>query len=105
MLAAAERLTGSLGLREEEGGEPEIFLCHTTCELGATRMSEVLDEFGGFLDRNRGEVLVVFVEPYVPPAEIDQAFQDAGLDDQVVTLRRNEPIPTLGPARPGRHRA
>ena len=58
VLAAAERLTGSLGLREQEGGEREIFLCHTTCELGATRMSEVLDEFRGFLDRNRGEVLV-----------------------------------------------
>ena len=96
VLAAAERLTGSLGLREQEGGEREIFLCHTTCELGATRMSEVLDEFHGFLDRNRGEVLAVFIEPYVPADEIDQAFQDAGLDDQVVTLRRNEPIPTLG---------
>jgi hypothetical protein len=59
-------------------------------------MSEVLDDFRGFLERNRGEVLVVFVEPYVPPAEIDQAFQDAGLDDKVVTLRRKEPIPTLG---------
>jgi hypothetical protein len=96
VLAAAERLTGSLGLREDEGGEPELFLCHTTCELGATRMSEVFDDFRDFLDRNRGEVLVVFIEPYVPPAEIEQAFQDAGLDDYVVTLQTDEPLPTLG---------
>jgi hypothetical protein len=96
VLAAAERLTGSLGLREQEGGERELFLCHTTCELGATRMSEVLDEIRGFLDRNRGEVLVIFIEPYVPPAEIEQAFQDAGLDDHVLTLQRGEPPPTLG---------
>jgi hypothetical protein len=96
VLAAAERLTGSLGLREEEGGDPELFLCHTTCELGATRMSDVLDDFRVFLDLNPGEVVVLFVEPYVPAAEIDQAFQDAGLGDQVVTLERNEPMPTLG---------
>ncbi|MDP9190016.1 MAG: hypothetical protein M3O25_12295, partial [Actinomycetota bacterium] len=96
VLAAAERLTGRLGLRENEGGEREIFLCHTTCELGATRMSESLDQFREFLERNPGEVVILFIEPYVPPVEIEKAFKEAGLDDHVETLQRDEPLPTLG---------
>ena len=96
VLAAAERLTGRLGLRENEGGEREIFLCHTTCELGATRMSDELDLFHDFLERNPGEVVIVFIEPYVPPAEIERAFKDADLDQYVETLERDEPMPTMG---------
>jgi hypothetical protein len=96
VLAAAERLTGRLGLRENEGGERELFLCHTTCELGATRMSESLDQFRDFLERNPGEVVILFAEPYMPADEIEQAFKDADLDRYVETLRRDEPMPTLG---------
>jgi hypothetical protein len=96
ILASAERLTGSLGLRDEEGGEREIFLCHTTCELGATRMADVLDLFRDFLDRNTGEVVILFLEPYVPPDDVQAAFADAGLDDYVETLELGEPMPTLG---------
>jgi hypothetical protein len=96
VLASAERLTGSLGLREQDGGERELFLCHTTCELGATRMAEVLDVFGDFLDRNSGEVVILFLEPYVPPEEIEAAFREAGLEENVETLELGKPVPTMG---------
>lgn len=96
VLAAAERLTGRLGLREGEGGRREVFLCHTTCELGATRFSEVLAEYRDFLARNPGEVVVLFIEPYVEPDAIERAFADADLDDEVETLELGEPMPTLG---------
>lgn len=96
VLAAAEGLTDSIGLRENEGGEKQIFLCHTTCELGATSMPDTLDIYRSFLERNPGEVLVLFLEPYVPPSAIEDAFADAGLDRYVATLRLRGPQPTLG---------
>ncbi len=96
ILAAAERLGGSLGLRAEEGGEPEVFLCHSVCELGAGRMVDELGVIRDFLDENPGEVVILFVEPYVEPADVEQVFEEAGLVDQVATIERGVPLPTLG---------
>ena len=95
-LAAAERLAGGLGIRSASGGEPEVWLCHTVCELGATRFDETLDVFREFLEANPGEVVILFVEPYVDPAEVDTAFAEAGLDEYVAELDRHAPLPTLG---------
>jgi hypothetical protein len=96
VLAAAERLTGNLGVRAEDGGEREIFLCHTVCELGATKMSDALADVREFLDDNPGEVVILFFEPYVPPEAIADAFDEAGLTDRTAVLDRSQPLPTLG---------
>jgi hypothetical protein len=96
VLAAAERLTGNLGVRAEDGGEREIFLCHTVCELGATKMSTALTDVREFLDANPGEVVILFLEPYVSPEDIAKAFDDAELTDRTAVLDRSEPLPTLG---------
>jgi uncharacterized membrane protein HdeD (DUF308 family) len=95
VLKAAERLTGRLGVRGS-GGDRDLWLCHTVCELGATRMVDSLEVVRKFLDDNRGEVVILFIEPYVPPAEIAKTFERAGLDRYVATLARDEPLPTLG---------
>jgi hypothetical protein len=95
-LAAAERLAGRLGLGEEGGGEPEVYLCHTVCELGATKMVDALGEVRGFLDRNPGEVVILFIEPYVDPKTLAGVFEQADLSDELVTLDRDVPLPTLG---------
>jgi hypothetical protein len=95
VLASAERLAGRLGAGSTEG-ERDEWLCHTVCELGATRMVDSLEEIRKFLDEHRGEVIILFIEPYVPPTEIAKVFKRAGLDRYVVTLARDEPLPTLG---------
>jgi hypothetical protein len=94
-LKAAGRLAGRIGLGDEEG-EREVFLCHTACELGATRMVDALEVVRDFLSGNPGEVVIFFVEPYVAPAEIAETFEQAGLDRYVATLDRGAPLPTLG---------
>ena len=96
VLAAAERLTGRIGLRPGEKGEREAFLCHTTCELGATRLSVALGDYRTFLERNPGEVVILFVEPYVEPEKFEQEIRDAGLERYAKTLELGEPMPTLG---------
>jgi hypothetical protein len=95
ILKAAERLAGRVGLRGE-GGERDVFLCHTVCELGATPMVDALVNIREFLDANRSEVVIIFMEPYVAPKDIEKSFQESGLDKYVATLDRDEPLPTLG---------
>jgi hypothetical protein len=94
-LAAAERLVGRIGFGDASG-ERDVWLCHTICELGATRMVDALRDVREFLDKNRGEVVIIFIEPYVPPREIAKTFKESGLDRYVATLNRDEPLPTLG---------
>ena len=77
-LAAAERLAGRVGIRSEGDGEKDVFLCHTVCELGATKMVDALDDIREFLDRNPGEVVIIFIEPYVSPEDIEDVFQRGG---------------------------
>ncbi len=97
VLAAAERLAGNVGLRgKADPSDREVFQCHTVCELGATRLSESLDEIGAFMDANPGEVVVIFIEPYVEPEELARVFEEAGLADRAATLDRGAPLPTLG---------
>jgi hypothetical protein len=95
VLASAERLAGRLGAGDATG-ERDVWLCHTVCELGATRMVEALETIRSFLEANRGEVVILFVEPYVAPREIAARFREAGLDRYLATLSRDEPLPTLG---------
>jgi hypothetical protein len=94
-LEIADRLVGRVGLGDLSG-ERELFLCHTLCELGAEPLGEELAEIRRFLERSPAEVVIVMVEPYVPASAIDAAFDDARLLPHVATLRRDEPLPTLG---------
>ena len=96
VLAAAERLVGRQLGGDESDGTPDVWLCHTVCELGATRMVDSLKQMRDFLDANPGEVVILFIEPYVKPTEIAKRFEQAGLDKYVTTLSRDEPLPTLG---------
>jgi hypothetical protein len=95
VLKAAERLAGRLGAGDA-GGERELWLCHSVCELGATKMVDSLREIKEFLDANRGEIVILFIEPYATPQDIEKVFAESGLDRYVVTLERNSPMPTLG---------
>jgi hypothetical protein len=95
-LAAAQRLAGQVGAGGSGGGTSDVYLCHTVCELGATRMVDALGDIRSYLDSHRGEVVILFIEPYVAPADIARTFHAAGLDRYVATLQRDKPLPTLG---------
>jgi uncharacterized membrane protein HdeD (DUF308 family) len=94
-LRTAERLAGRAGLGATTGN-PEPYMCHTLCELGAEPLDEQFKLIKDFLDAHRGEVVVMFVEPYVPVAEIERSLRRTGLLDQAAELQRDEPLPTLG---------
>ena len=92
----AERAAGGLGLRGRGGGERKVYLCHTVCELGATKLADTLTAMREFLDDTPGEVVIVFVEPYVPPDAFAAVAAETGIDRYAATLERDEPLPTLG---------
>jgi hypothetical protein len=91
----AERLAGRVGAGSIEGPR-QVWLCHSLCELGATKMSDALDVYRDWLDENPGEIVVLMLEPSVPAWAVELQFRRAGLLDRVARLRRDQPLPTLG---------
>jgi hypothetical protein len=94
-LRVADRVAGGIGLGTLKG-EPEPYLCHTLCELGAEPLDHELGVITTFLREHPNQVLVVIVEDYVPPTTIKQAFGTAGLARYAATLQPHAPLPTLG---------
>jgi hypothetical protein len=94
VIEAARRLAGVIG--GVEAGDPKrTYLCHAYCELGATPLTPALSEINGFLDANPGEVIILFIQDAITPAETAQAFIASGLVNHVHTLTPGEPLPTL----------
>jgi hypothetical protein len=91
----AERLAGRVG-GGDLSGPRQVWLCHSLCELGATKMSAVLDTLRDWLDEHPGDLVVLFVEPSVPAWAIERQFRRTGLLPRVARPRPGRPLPTLG---------
>ena len=82
-----EAIDAALRIRERLGfsgeGKRDMYLCHSFCELGATRLDSVLDDLQAFLVANPGAVVVVINQDYVKPEDFVQAVRDAGLEELV----------------------
>jgi hypothetical protein len=91
----AERLAGRVGAGTLSGPR-QVWLCHSLCELGATKMSDALAVYRNWLDEHAGELIVLLIEPSVPAWAVQLQFRRAGLLDRVARLRRDQPLPTLG---------
>jgi len=92
-LAAARRLGPSIA--RGEPGPRDVWLCHTLCELGATRFTDTLTDMKEFLAREPQNVLVLFLENYVKDEDLAEAFRRTGTAGYAQTLDRGEPLPTL----------
>jgi len=94
-LRVADQVAGGIGLGNLHG-TPQLYLCHTLCELGAEPLDRELDLLRGFLERNPDQVVIVIVEDYPPAAAIASAFARASLTSYAATLEQGAPLPTLG---------
>ena len=93
---ALQRLSGSLRGGSPAAGARDIWLCHTLCELGATRMVDFLATIRRFLELNPDQVIILFDEDYVAERDLQGAFQRAGLFRRLAALQPGQPLPTLG---------
>jgi len=75
---AALRIRDRLGFKGK--GERGMYLCHSFCELGATRLDSVLADLRTFLVANPGAVVVVINQDYVTPEDFVGAVRDADLE-------------------------
>ena len=80
----------------QAGGPRGLYLCHGFCELGSQPLVDVLREMRDFLVRHPQEVLVMVIEDYVPPSDLEVAFTESGLVDFVYRSPLGPPWPTLG---------
>jgi hypothetical protein len=93
--SALQRFSASVGFGSKRG-KPAVWLCHTLCELGATKMSSFLDTVARFLKQNPEQVLIFFDEDYVSEASLQAEFKRAGLFSHLAVLRQGQQMPTLG---------
>jgi hypothetical protein len=100
---ALQRLSRSVGRGSVVRGKRDIWLCHTLCELGATRMVDFLGAIRQFLERNPDQVMILFDEDYVAERDLQAAFIRAGLFSRLATLQPGQPLPTLGDLIRSRH--
>jgi hypothetical protein len=90
---AALRIRSRLERRGE--GKRGIYLCHGFCEIGAVSLSSALTDLRSFLVAHPGAVVVVINQDEgVSPADIRDAFAQAGLLDLVYRGPLG-PFPTL----------
>ncbi len=90
---AALRIRGRLA--REGAGKREIFLCHGFCEIGAITLASALRDLRSFLVSHPDAVVeVINQDEGVTPADIERAFEQAGLLDLVYRGPLG-PFPTL----------
>ncbi len=100
---ALQRFSRSLAGGSRSNGKRDIWLCHSLCELGATRMVDYLATIRRFLELNPNQVIILFDEDYVPERDLESAFKRAGLFRYLARLRSGQPLPTLGSLIASRH--
>jgi hypothetical protein len=76
---AALRIRDRLGFQGK--GKRGMYLCHSFCELGATRLDSVLADLRTFLVANPGAVVVVINQDYLTPEDFVGAVKDADLEE------------------------
>jgi hypothetical protein len=93
-LDAALRIRDRI-VNSKETGPRAVYLCHRFCELGAITIDDAFAVYRDFLAANPDEVLIVSIEDYVKPDDIEAAAQRTGLIDYVYKGPLGDPPPTL----------
>jgi hypothetical protein len=73
----------------------QVYLCHTACALGHTRLLDGLCVITNFLDQNPGEIFSVIFENYSTDADTDAVLRASGLADYAYVHAKGTPWPTL----------
>jgi hypothetical protein len=94
-LRSALRLRDALNLTPR--GPVEPYLCHALCALGSTKWLPVMKDVRAWLAAHPREVVTVFVQDMVSPADTAEVFDQAGLLPYVYTPGSDGRWPTLGP--------
>jgi hypothetical protein len=95
-LTPAMRRTIDRLRREQPSGPEQPYLCHTLCELGGTEMQSEMAGVRQWLDDHPREVVTLFIQDTVTPADTATVLDRAGLADMAYVHSTGESWPTLG---------
>lgn len=73
----------------------DVYLCHNFCELGAVKMSDEVDTFRRFLERNPTDVIIWIIQDEMPAEELLPVLKAGRLDRYIATIDPTKPLPTL----------
>jgi hypothetical protein len=93
VVATAERLRTRIAAAPE--GKREIFLCHTFCELGATRGLDALRAVHRFLVEHPDEVVLLSIQDETSAADTAELIRQSGLSSELYRGDARRPWPTL----------
>jgi hypothetical protein len=94
-LTSALRVRDALRLTPR--GPVEPYLCHALCEVGSTKWLPVMKQVRAWMAAHPRDVVTVFVQDTVSPADTAEVFRRAGLLRYVYTpATGQEDWPTLG---------
>lgn len=92
-VATAERVRRRIGRNPK--GRRQLFLCHTLCEVGATRTLDALRAVHRFMVRHPEEVVILSIQDETSAADTAKVIRDSGLADEVYLGDAERPWPTL----------
>jgi hypothetical protein len=90
-VASAQRLAARGGFGGGTGPR-RAYLCHNLCEFGATSLDTALSGIDAWLTAHPNDVIVLFIQDAITPADTAAAFERTGL------IRRVYTPPQPGPA-------
>jgi hypothetical protein len=109
-LPATDQATREAKLTEEEqaevnnvlgvlsgtgSGDPDLFLCHLRCELGAVDAVDTFRQIDDFLRQKPNEVILIVIEDHVSPELAVKGLERSGLSDRAYAWEPGTPLPTL----------
>jgi hypothetical protein len=92
--AAADRLVTFIGAAPA-GTQQGTYLCHAFCELGATPLTQTLQEVNAWLTEHPDEVIVIAIQNQISSEDTAKAFLTSGLINRVFRYTPGQPLPTL----------
>jgi hypothetical protein len=74
-----DRLGALTGVADTSGKKQDVYLCHSYCELGAVKATDIFHDVDTYLSQNLTDVVVLDVEDYVQPKDLKRALVESGL--------------------------
>jgi hypothetical protein len=94
-VVASIQRTIDLVRRSEPSGPTEPYFCHTVCEIGSEPMAPVMDRLNDWMDAHPREVVTLFIQDTVSPADTAAVLEKAGLVDKAYVHPDGAEWPTL----------
>jgi hypothetical protein len=94
-LRQLDRVGALTGAADTSGKKKDVYLCHLYCEVGAVKATKVFSEINTFLNTHLTDVVILDVEDYITPQDLENALKQGHLWDRLYHLDLSKPMPTL----------